>query len=98
MGQAPLGWPQPNGYPDAASAWMSASAVQAEWAMHLRLTGGWWTRTLRFPGLVVLLGNPSASMPSGAFVDLVTERLLFQRVTSEHRSTLLAFLGRNKAE
>jgi uncharacterized protein (DUF1800 family) len=98
MGQAPLGWPQPNGYPDTASAWMSASAVQAEWGMHLRLTGAWWTETLSFPGLRSLLGNPPASMPSGAFVDLVAARLVSQTVAPDQKAKFLAFLDRRESE
>ncbi len=98
MGQVPLGWPQPNGYPDTAPAWMSASGKQSEWGIHLRLTGGWWTKTFTFPGMAALLGHPSPSTPSGEFVDRVTERLLFQKVLPAHKSVLLGFLGRSAGE
>ncbi|HLI44092.1 MAG TPA: DUF1800 domain-containing protein [Acidimicrobiales bacterium] len=98
MGQQPLGWPQPNGYPDTAAAWSSASFLQEQWGFDLRLSGGWWTETLSFPGMLELLGRPSASMPAGTFVDVVTERLLCQQVTAAHRKIFLSFLDRDEDE
>lgn len=98
MGQKPFAWPEPNGYPDTAGAWKSASDYQAEWAMHLRLTGGWWTKDMAFPGTSALCGNPPDTLASGSFVDRVCRRLLFQTVTPAHRAMMLQFLGRSEAE
>ncbi|MDO5052259.1 MAG: DUF1800 domain-containing protein [Pseudoclavibacter sp.] len=41
MGHAPLGWVPPNGYPDVASAWMSASQLIRRWNLHRVLVNGW---------------------------------------------------------
>ena len=98
MGQAPLGWPQPNGYPDTQTAWMSASFVQTAWANHMRLTGGWWTETLSFPGIAAVVGNPSPAMRAGDFIDQVCGRLLFQPVNASHKAVLLRYLGRSADE
>lgn len=98
MGQLPLGWPQPNGYPDTATAWMSASAVQAEWALHTRLAGGWWTETLVFPGVESLVTGLGDATKAGAYLDAVCERLLFQKMNSDHRQVLLSYIGRKEDE
>lgn len=93
MGQMPLGWPQPNGYPDTATAWTSASFFQSIWGVHMRLTGSWWTETLTFPGWSRLLDNPSESMTAGDLVDAVTNRLLAQQVTEDHKQMFLEYMG-----
>jgi len=98
MGQAPMGWPQPNGYPDVASSWMSASAAQSSWGLHLRLALGWWTETLSSPGVLALIGNPAASVPAGDVLDALSQRLLFQRLAERDRATMLGFLGLAEAD
>jgi uncharacterized protein (DUF1800 family) len=42
MGHAPMNWPQPNGYPDVATAWQSASGVLGRWSTHFDHVAGWW--------------------------------------------------------
>jgi uncharacterized protein (DUF1800 family) len=98
MGQAPMGWPQPNGYPDVAASWKSASAAQTAWGCHVRLTGGWWTETLAFPGVLSLIGNPAPTSSSGDVLDALCERLLFQRISAEDRATVLGFMGFSGSE
>ncbi|MGH9303194.1 MAG: DUF1800 domain-containing protein [Acidimicrobiales bacterium] len=98
MGQAPMGWMQPNGYPDTAAEWMSASATQSAWAAHLRLAGGWWTKQLAFPGLAHLIGNPSSETPAGHVLDRLVSRLLFAPVKTAHRAALLKFMDRRPAD
>lgn len=41
VGQPPMGWSPPDGYPDVASAWMSASQLIARWNFHRSLVNGW---------------------------------------------------------
>ncbi|MGH9293449.1 MAG: DUF1800 domain-containing protein [Acidimicrobiales bacterium] len=98
MGQRPMGWVQPNGYPDVAPAWVSASATQAAWATHLRLAGGWWTKQLAFPGVAALLGHPAPSERAGDVLDKLAARLLFARLAVSHKAALLEFMGRGEDE
>ncbi len=42
MGNVPLDWPAPNGYPDVAAAWRSAGNLLTSWNLHLGFAGGWW--------------------------------------------------------
>lgn len=98
MGQQPMGWVQPNGYPDVASSWRSASFLQSAWGVHLRLAGGWWTQTLSFPGIVKLIGNPADTSTAGSAVDALCARLLFQSVVPDHRALFLRFLGKAESD
>jgi uncharacterized protein (DUF1800 family) len=41
-GQFPMCWPEPNGYPDVASAWLSAGSSLAAWNLAVALVDGWW--------------------------------------------------------
>ena len=70
-GQAPMGWPAPNGYPDVAPAWAGAGAVLAVWNWHM---GQGWAATqttgnqVTYPALTSLLPT---TLPAthGALVD-----------------------------
>ena len=42
MGHAPLNWPQPDGYPDVAVSWQSASGILGRWSTHMSHSAGWW--------------------------------------------------------
>jgi hypothetical protein len=98
MGHQPMGWPQPNGYPDVAASWRSASFLQEAWGIHIRLAGGWWTQTLTSPGIVKLIGNPAETTTAGTVVDELCARLLFQSVLPEHRTVFLQFLGKAESD
>ena len=91
LGQAPMAWPQPNGYPDEAIAWQSAGGVLARWNSHMSLAAHWWPNSLRQPALRALLPK---RLPTtyGAFVDDLAKRLVFRTLTPAHRTAVLAFL------
>jgi len=97
LGQTPLSWPQPNGYPDEASSWQSAGGVLARWNSHLSLAAHWWPSTLRQPELLTLLPT---KLPAtyGAFVDALASRLVFRHLTLAHRHAVLTFLDRSASD
>lgn len=97
MGQAPMGWPAPNGYPDVAGAWAGASSTLARWTFHLGAAGGTSMRTLTRPGLRRLL--PS-KLPAtyGAYVDALSARLFLTPLSSAQRTAVCAFLGRRPTD
>jgi uncharacterized protein (DUF1800 family) len=92
LGQAPMGWPQPNGFPDEAIAWQSAGGVLSRWNSHMSLVGHWWPSSLRQPPLQSLLPK---KLPAthGALVDALAKRLVFRTLTPAHRKAVLAFMG-----
>jgi len=92
MGQLPLAWPQPNGYPDEAVAWQSASGTLQRWNTHRALASHWWPHKLRRP-------NPRTWLPKrlprthGAVIDALAKRMVFRTLTPAHRGAILEFLG-----
>jgi uncharacterized protein (DUF1800 family) len=44
LGDAPMGWHPPNGYPDVADAWRSAGGSIGRWNMHMSLAAHWCRR------------------------------------------------------
>ena len=90
FGQAPLAWVPPNGYPDVAGAWRSAHATLAIWNAHRALIQGWQSG-LSYAAATGLVGKRPAK--SGAYVDTLAERLVFQKFGAPQRKALLAFLG-----
>lgn len=88
MGNVPLTWQPPNGYPDVATAWSSAGALLQEWALHLQLT------TAAVPGLTKpQLSTWLASRTSGGALNDVCSRLVGGALQPEHMNALQAFLG-----
>jgi len=94
MGHAPLGWHPPDGYPDVAGAWQSASGTLGRWNAHLNIAARWWPDTLTGPPARKLL---PATLPAtwGGVVDALAQRLLTQRLSSADRGVVLTFLQRS---
>jgi Protein of unknown function (DUF1800) len=90
MGNCPLDWPAPNGYPDVAAAWRSAGTLLDVWEKHLGLVGGWWDG-LKAANVDALYGGPPAN--SGDAVNRLTKRLTGTAWTSTHRGVLQTFLA-----
>jgi uncharacterized protein DUF1800 len=90
MGNAPLDWPAPNGYPDVAAAWRSAGTLLDVWEKHLGLVGGWWDG-LKAADVGALYGGTPAN--SGDAINRLTRRLTGTAWTAAHRGALQTFLG-----
>lgn len=98
-GQAPMGWPAPNGYPDVAPAWAGAGVMLAVWNWHM---GQGWAATqttdiqVTYPALTSLL---PATLPAthGALVDVLATRLLHGPVPATTREAICVFLGKTAA-
>ncbi|HZC71157.1 MAG TPA: DUF1800 domain-containing protein [Jatrophihabitans sp.] len=90
MGNCPLDWPAPNGYPDVATAWRSSGTLLDIWGTHLGLVGGWWDG---LPGAKVgaLYGGMPAN--SGDAIKRLTKRLTGMTWSSKHLAVLQTFLG-----
>lgn len=94
LGNAPLGWPPPNGYPDVASAWSGAGRTLNRWNAHVATTQQWWSGGVLWPDLADhLLGNATPAS-RGALIDTLIATLLpGHQVSTAHRNAMLAFLG-----
>ena len=96
LGDLPMGWIPPNGYPDYADAWRSAGITLGRWNMHIAMAAGWWPASeLRVPDDLKreLLGK---GLPDtyGGLVDELTKRLVFRKLSAAHRAAVLAFIGK----
>jgi Protein of unknown function (DUF1800) len=74
-GQRPFGWPRPDGFPDSAQVWTTATRLLGSWQLHQTLASG--TR----PSTAVRYRDHAAFMPAlplsfAAFVGEVAARLL----------------------
>jgi hypothetical protein len=95
LGQAPLAWHPPDGYPDVAAAWGSAGGLLDRWNMHQGLAGGWWPAKDRIvvPNLPALL--PRRLTTYGALVDDLATRLTGEPLAPKDAAAVLTFLGRS---
>ncbi|HEY5032602.1 MAG TPA: DUF1800 domain-containing protein, partial [Actinomycetes bacterium] len=97
LGQQPMAWALPNGYPDTAPDWQSTNGTLERWNIHMALAGQWWPvqaspPMLQAPPLASFLPSP---LPAnyGTFVDLMAERLVYQKLGPDARAAVLAFMG-----
>lgn len=90
MGNAPLDWAAPNGYPDVATAWRSSSALLNEWNLHLGFAGNWWQG---FTAVDVAHLYGATPRTSGEAITLLTRRLTGMTFPPGHRAALQDFLG-----
>jgi hypothetical protein len=90
LGQAPLAWGPPNGYPDVAGAWSSAHAMLGIWNSHRALIQG------RYVGVrTPRAGDLAAPVPgkAGRYLDKLARRLVFQPLQAREKKALLTYLG-----
>lgn len=93
MGQLPYYWHPPNGYPDAAGAWINTNGILQRWntAMQLALAGDGY-----YEGASLNLDTvvPQANTV-GELVDVTIERILGGGVSPEDRDLLIAYVSRD---
>jgi uncharacterized protein (DUF1800 family) len=90
LGQAPMAWAEPDGYPDVAGAWTSAAGMLGVWNSHRTLVQG-GIKGFGFTKPEQLL--PTVPATVGGYLDGLAQRLLFQPLTAQQRQALLTFLG-----
>jgi uncharacterized protein (DUF1800 family) len=90
LGQPPLGWGPPNGYPDVANAWSSAAGMLEIWNGHRALVQGRF-RGVSAPKAEKLLSQYPATL--GPYLDALCAKLLFQPMKTAERAALIKFLG-----
>ncbi|MGO4660901.1 DUF1800 domain-containing protein [Terrabacter sp. 2TAF16] len=91
FGQAPMGWPAPNGYPDVAAAWGGASGMVNRWSFHLGLAGNWsLLKTMSRPDLATWVPSPLPTTYA-ALIDALAAKLLITLTTAQ-RDALCRFV------
>ncbi|MET7392157.1 DUF1800 domain-containing protein [Dactylosporangium sp. NPDC005572] len=90
LGQPPLGWEPPDGYPDVATAWSSAAGMLETWNSHRAFVQGQW-KGLSNPKADTLVTQPAATMAT--YLDVLCNRLIFQPMKPAERDALIKFLG-----
>jgi len=90
LGQAPLNWGPPDGYPDVADAWGGAHATLGMWNSHRALLQG-WHGGVTYPKPETFVGLKPKTV--GAYLDTVSRRLVHQPMMPAHKQALLKFLG-----
>jgi uncharacterized protein (DUF1800 family) len=90
LGQPPLGWEPPNGYPDVANAWSSAAGMLEIWNSHRAFVQGTW-KGLATPKPDTLLAQHPPALST--YLDALCTRLLFQPMKDNERAALVKFLG-----
>lgn len=95
LGQAPLAWSLPDGYPDVAAAWGSAGGLLERWNMHQGLAGGWWPPRDRIsvPEAADLL--PKEFGTYGSLVDQFAARLTGEPLVARDAAAVLTFVGQS---
>ncbi len=94
LGQAPLTWGPPDGFPDYADAWGSAHATLGTWNSHRSMITG-SAKGLTYAKAETFVGLQPATV--GEYLDTVALRLVHQPMRPEHKAALMTFLGTEEA-
>ncbi|MFI7544373.1 DUF1800 domain-containing protein [Actinoplanes sp. NPDC049599] len=94
LGQAPMSWAPPNGYPDVAAAWTSPGGMLARWNAHLHIVAGYRPKEFQRPANLAeaLVGALPASY--GALIDALARRLFGRTLPAADRTALAAYFGK----
>jgi uncharacterized protein (DUF1800 family) len=90
LGHAPLTWGPPDGFPDYADAWGSAHATLGNWNAHRSIVGA-AQKGLTYVKAESLIGLKPDTV--GAYLDVLSQRLIQQPMLADHKAALLKFLG-----
>lgn len=86
QGQAPYAWPAPNGYPDAASHWLTANGLLERWRLSIDGAGVYPS------GVMAMLG---AARSATDMVDVLSDAILHRPLISKDRDAMIAAAQRN---
>lgn len=88
IGQRPFDWERPDGFPDVAAAWSSASRMLGSWKVHRNAAAGVFPKIgITYPDTADWL--PALPAPFDTVVDEVSRRILARPATAE----LIAAVG-----
>ena len=92
LGDAPLRWGPPNGYPDVAEAWLGAGQVAGRWDHHRELVNG--DRLTFSPSEDFIAAiTPGDGQTAGGWADQVSRVVLGAPIDDRDLAAVTAFLG-----
>jgi uncharacterized protein (DUF1800 family) len=91
IGNQPLAWDPPDGYPDVATAWRSASTLLTLWLHHAALAGDSWRNAFAASNKTLLYGGTPAN--SGDAIARLGVRLTGGPLPAAHAVALQSFLA-----
>lgn len=97
IGQAPMAWDLPDGYPDDAISWLSGGSTLNRWNRHYSMAGHWAAKTLPQPPLRDLLPR-KVPKNYGAMLDALAKSLVFRTMEDRHKKVILDFLDRKASD
>ncbi len=97
LGQPPMGWHPPDGYPDISPAWASTTATLARWNIHMNLANNSWPKELVHPPAARWLPSPLPTT-HGALVEGINAKLLLPPLPPAHRNAICKFLEKRPAD
>jgi Protein of unknown function (DUF1800)/TAT (twin-arginine translocation) pathway signal sequence len=91
MGQVPFFWHPPNGYPDAAAAWINTSGLLARWNVAMNVM---YASDIGMFGIHVPVDRLFPGVKSvGALVDAAIDRVLGGSIAEADREQLIRFVA-----
>lgn len=91
LGQVPLAWPTPDGYPDSDSRWSTAGAMVARWNLATLGSNGFGASAPQFDATRIL-GTP-APTTSGEALDRAALAILGEPLDASARAAILSASG-----
>ncbi len=92
MGQQPMAWSQPDGFPDRADTWLSTATTLNRWSTSRYLVEGWGTGGLARPELARHLFGATSPTTYGEMVDRASTKLFGRILPTAHRNAVITFL------
>ena len=98
LGQAPLNWASPNGYPDVANVWLSSARLLGSWNYHWDLLEGRYDDWLT--AAADALGELTSDQVTtvGELTDALIERLIWQQMRDADRQAVIEFTGKAEGD
>jgi uncharacterized protein (DUF1800 family) len=90
LGNAPLAWGPPDGYPQVAEAWGSAHSTLGMWNAHRSIVLG-GAKGLTYPKPESFVGLEPGTID--AYLDTISQRLVHQTILIDHKASLCTYLG-----
>src|SRR5262249_44292667 len=89
LGNSPMSWSPPDGYPDCAVAWASAGGSLGRWNAHMSLAAHWWPDQLVAPPLSSFVPSPLPAT-HGALIQALARRLIHRTLPAVQRDAVLS--------
>lgn len=98
MGQMPLAWSPPNGYPDVASAWSATSTTLGKWNAHVALAGQWQSDLQYTPLLNLLPASLPTNCTYGHLIALLAAAMNLPALNSTQVAGIATFLSKKTSD